>query len=459
MSLFLSRALAAVLAWVTGAALGFIVGQFTHAPLWTSLAGGALALALLAGLDALRGERLMLWLRGEQDGQAPRDAGLWGELAYRFEKALRHRERSMAEEQTRLQQFLAAIEASPNGVLLLDEQDRIDWCNRVGAEHFGLDPQRDRLQRVTNLVRAPAFVGFLQSGRFDAPVEFSAPNGRSTLQVVVRPYSAGMKLVLSQDITEAQRADAMRRDFVANVSHEIRTPLTVLSGFVETMARLPLSEAERARVLVLMDQQAQRMQSLVADLLTLAQLEGSPRPPNDRWVLLAGLIQRAVADGMALSRGRHSFKTQPAQALETTELAGSESEIFSALSNLVSNAVRYTPEGGQIEVQWRLRADGMGELAVTDSGLGIAREHLPRLTERFYRVDGSRSRDTGGTGLGLAIVKHVAQRHGGEIDIQSESGKGSTFRLMLPALRIRQSTAVPHLPHLPHAVEDVTARS
>jgi two-component system phosphate regulon sensor histidine kinase PhoR len=201
------------------------------------------------------------------------------------------------------------------------------------------------------------------------------------------------------------------------------------------------------------------MQSLVADLLTLAQLEGSPRPPNDRWVLLAGLIQRAVADGMALSRGRHSFKTQPAEALETTELAGSESEIFSALSNLVSNAVRYTPEGGQIEVQWRLRADGMGELAVTDSGLGIAREHLPRLTERFYRVDGSRSRDTGGTGLGLAIVKHVAQRHGGEIDIQSESGKGSTFRLMLPALRIRQSTAVPHLPHLPHAVEDVTARS
>ena len=446
MSKPLTRAFFAVLALAAGAAVGLLVGRWTNTPALMSLVGAACAVALVVALDATRGERLMQWLRGTQATTAPPDAGVWGELGYRIEKALRLRERNLAEEQSRLQQFLAAIDASPNGVMLLDEFDRIDWCNRVCAEHFGLDPQRDRLQRVTNLVRAPAFVAFLQAGRFDQAVEFNAPDGRSTLQVIVRPYEQSMKLVLSRDITEARRTDAMRRDFVANVSHEIRTPLTVLSGFVETMAQLPLNDAERSRVLVLMAQQAQRMQALVADLLTLAQLEGSPRPPNDRWVPVAALVNRAVADGQALSAGRH--KLQVHGELDA-ELAGAETELLSALVNLVSNAVRYTPEGGSIDVQWRLREDGTGELAVSDTGLGIAREHLPRLAERFYRVDGSRSRDTGGTGLGLAIVKHVAQRHGGELDIQSQMGKGSTFRVLLPPLRVRlalPSTAVPGQP-------------
>ena len=447
MSWLFTRTVVAVLMLLLGGGLGFVAGQFTATPLWMALLGGSAAVAVFVAVDGLRGERLMLWLRGGQDRPAPRDAGQWGEFGYRIEKALRQRERDRATEQTRLQQFLAAIEASPNGVMLLDPQDRIDWCNRVAAEHFGLDPQRDRLQRVTNLVRAPAFVSFLQAGSFDRTVSFSAPNGRSTLEVTVRPYAEGMKLVLSQDITEAERSDAMRRDFVANVSHEIRTPLTVLSGFVETMARLPLSETERARVLVLMAQQTQRMQSLVADLLTLAQLEGSPRPPYDRWVDLHKLMRRAESDGLALSAGRQSLRLHGGEGVQ---LAGSESEFFSALGNLVSNAVRYTPEGGRIDVYWHTREDGGGELCVVDSGPGIAREHIPRLTERFYRVDGSRSRDTGGTGLGLAIVKHVAQRHGGEIDIQSELGRGSSFRLLLPALRVRQQapaaeTAVPSI--------------
>jgi two-component system, OmpR family, phosphate regulon sensor histidine kinase PhoR len=426
--------MAAVLVLVLGGLLGFVAGHFTAKPLLAALLGGASAVAMFVTLDGLRGERLMLWLRGGQDQAAPRDAGLWGELGYRIEKALRQRERELATEQTRLQQFLAAIEASPNGVLLLDPQDRIDWCNRVAAEHFGLDPQRDRMQRVTNLVRAPAFVSFLQTGHFDRAVRFTAPSGRSTLEVTVRPYAEDMKLVLSQDITESERSDAMRRDFVANVSHEIRTPLTVLSGFVETMAKLPLSETEQARVLDLMAQQAQRMQALVADLLTLAQLEGSPRPAHDRWLDLHALMRRAEADGKALSAGRHTLLLHGGEGVE---LAGSETELLSALGNLVGNAVRYTPEGGRIDVQWRQREDGGGELSVLDTGPGIAREHIPRLTERFYRVDGSRSRDTGGTGLGLSIVKHVAQRHGGEIDIQSELGKGSSFRIQLPALRVR----------------------
>jgi two-component system phosphate regulon sensor histidine kinase PhoR len=258
---------------------------------------------------------------------------------------------------------------------------------------------------------------------------------RTTIAVLVRPYGEGMQLVLSQDITERERADGMRRDFVANVSHEIRTPLTVLAGFVETMATLPLSEDERGRVLSLMQQQTDRMQSLVGDLLTLARLEGSPLPAIDRWQPVAPLIRRAVVDAQALSRGRHEIE---AEVSEGAEVAGNEAELLSAVANLLHNAVRYTPAGGRIHVRWHPRADDGADLTVTDTGIGIAREHLPRLTERFYRVDSSRSRDTGGTGLGLSIVKHVVQRHGGQIDVSSEPGKGSVFRISLPALRVRR---------------------
>jgi two-component system phosphate regulon sensor histidine kinase PhoR len=289
----------------------------------------------------------------------------------------------------------------------------------------------------------PAFVAHLQGQRFEEAIVFAGPLGRTSLSVLVRPYGEGMKLVLSQDITERERTEAMRRDFVANVSHEIRTPLTVLAGFVETMAGLPLTEVERSRVLTMMQQQTDRIQSLVGDLLTLARLEGSPRPPSDRWVAARSLLERAMADAQALSAGRHVLQ---AVGEPDGEIAGNDAELFSAITNLLNNAVRYTPEGGRIELHWRWRNDGGAVIEVNDTGTGIAREHLPRLTERFYRVDSSRSRDTGGTGLGLSIVKHVAQRHGGEIDIQSEFGKGSTFRLGLPAVRVRralQPAAVP----------------
>ena len=183
-----------------------------------------------------------------------------------------------------------------------------------------------------------------------------------------------------------------------------------------------------------MAQQTDRMQALVGDLLTLAQLEGSPRPGADRWLPVLPLMQRALADASALSSNRHAFERVGG---DDAELAGSEPELLSALGNLLNNAVRYTAEGGRIFLRWRWRVDGTGEIEVSDTGIGIAREHLPRLTERFYRVDGSRSRDTGGTGLGLSIVKHVVQRHGGQIDVHSEPGKGSSFKLVFPALRVR----------------------
>jgi two-component system phosphate regulon sensor histidine kinase PhoR len=436
MNWLLGRTVGSLLAMLGGAALGLAVGNVVNAEVLCTLVGAAIGVSLAAVRDAMRGRRLMRWLRGTQQGQAPRDSGFWGELAYRVERSLRIRSQAVDIERRRLEQFLSAMEASPNGVLLLDANDQIDWCNKVSADHFGIDPVRDRRQRVTNLVRTPVFVAHLQEGRFDEAVSVPGPLNRSTLSVLVRPFGDGMKLVLSQDVTERERNDAMRRDFVANVSHEIRTPLTVLAGFVETMDTLTLSPAERQRVLSLMTQQTDRMQSLVSDLLALAQIEGSPRPPADRWLAVTALFKHVEHDARTLSAGRHTMQFS---VPDNAEIAGSDTELHSAIANIVNNAVRYTPAGGRIDVSWGWRDDGGAQVDVLDTGVGIAREHIPRLTERFYRVDSSRSRDTGGTGLGLSIVKHVVQRHGGEIDIESEPGKGSRFRLVFPAARVRRA--------------------
>ena len=415
-------------------AIGWIVGVSTRAPLAGLLCSAALGLGAMVLNDSMRAGRMLAWLRVDAEGARPDDAGTWGEMGRQIERALQRREQQTQAEQQRLMQFLAAVEASPIGVLLLDANHHISWCSRVAADHLGLDPKRDLGQPVTNLVRAPAFVDYMVAGSAHQPVSFPGPSG-IRLSALVQSYGEGLKLVLTQDITERERAELMRRNFVANVSHEIRTPLTVLVGFVETMRDLPLSEAERKRVLVLMAAQAQRMQALVADLLTLAQLEGSPRPPADRWVNVDDLMRRVKADAVALSDGRHELHFEGGDG---AQLAGNEAELHSALGNLVVNAVRYTPPGGRIDVQWSSLDDGGAAWSVRDTGIGIEREHLPRLTERFYRVDGSRSRDTGGTGLGLSIVKHVVQRHGGEIDIHSEPGKGSSFRLLLPPARVRR---------------------
>ena len=439
MSWLASRLFLVIFAIALGGVFGAWVGHLIRIPLLSAVVGAAISVGVLAVLDSVRSHRLIQWLKGTQLDPAPRDAGLWGELGYRIERLVRERDKALAHESLQLGQFLSAIEASPNGVLMLDAQEHILWCNKVAADHFSLDPVRDRQQRITNLVRSPAFVGHLQSGRVDETLLLNNPRGPGTLAVILRVYGEGMRLVLSQDVTERERAESMRRDFVANVSHEIRTPLTVLAGFIETMDSLPLSEVERKHVLQLMTQQAQRMQALVGDLLTLAQLEGSPRPGADSWVSVDSLLERVAAEARALSAGRHEL------VIKTNceaQLAGLESELLSAITNLVNNAVRYTPEGGRIEVDWTQQLDGDAQLSVSDTGPGIAREHLPRLTERFYRVDSSRSRETGGTGLGLSIVKHVVQRHGGELDIQSTLGKGSHFRLLFPSARVRQAPPV-----------------
>ena len=420
-----------------GTLAGWLVGQYTSFPVTLAVVGCALALIIQSTVDTWRGQLLLEWLR-TPDMAPPSVSSIWGEIAYRVQRLLQLRERAIEKEHARLADFLSAIEVSPNGVMLLDAADHITWVSTSAANHFGLDPQRDLHQRVTNLIRQPAFVQYLSAGDFREGMKCPMSTGaHSWLLIHIKCYGDGLKLVLSQDITERERADHMRRDFVANVSHEIRTPLTVLSGFIETMGTLPLTEIERQRVIGLMSQQAERMQTLVSDLLTLAQIEGSPSPAPDRWLKVDDLMQRIDNDLRGLSRERHPVTVTIDSQDKRCEIAVVETEWLSAMGNLVSNAVRYTPDGQPIEVRWQMLRDGRAEFSVKDGGVGIAPEHIPRLSERFYRADSSRSRNTGGTGLGLSIVKHVVQRHGGELKVVSELGRGSTFSLTLPAVRVR----------------------
>jgi two-component system phosphate regulon sensor histidine kinase PhoR len=436
-SWLLSRVSVRLVAAAVGGGLGWWFGEQLGHPATLGLMGAAAAVLSLTVVDTLKGYQLLDWLR-TPEANPPKLPGLWGEVAHRMYRVVRQRDALIADERRRLDQFLSGIQASPNGVILLDDTEHITWISTVAADHFGMDPVRDLQQRVTNLIRQPAFVQYLQSGDYREPVKCLMPRGgQGYLSVQVSSYGEGLKLILSQDITERERSDTMRRDFVANVSHEIRTPLTVLNGFIETLGSLPLTEVERRRVIELMAQQAERMQILVSDLLTLAQIEGSPRPTSDRWIRVGDLMRRLESEGRGLSRERHPMSFEMDDRGQEAEIAGVQSEWLSAMSNLVSNAVRYTPDGAAIDVRWTTLPDGGGEFSVRDSGIGIAPEHIPRLTERFYRVDGSRSRETGGTGLGLSIVKHVVQRHGGELRITSETGKGSTFILSVPAARVR----------------------
>ncbi len=431
---------------------------------WPGAVAGVSAGSMLwLVIDMVRSARVMRWLRRGESTGAPLAGGLWGEVTERTRRLLRKREVQIVESEARLQEFLAAIQASPNGVVLLDANGRIEWCNLTAAEHFGFDAQRDVMQLIGNLVRDPVFNAYYFSGDYADEVSITGRGssaGRPVkISVHLHPYGEGRRLLLSRDVTALEQADTMRRDFVANVSHEIRTPLTVLSGFVETLQTLPLNAEERSRYLGMMSQQAQRMQSLVNDLLTLSKLEGSPPPSVGEWVQSTALMAQCEQEARELSQ----MLTGDTHAIRFTggagcEVSGAHSELLSAMSNLVSNAVRYTPPGESIEAAWEVLPDGRAEFSVRDSGPGIASEHIPRLTERFYRVDRSRSRETGGTGLGLAIVKHVVQRHGGELHIESTQGKGSTFSIIFPASRVRLVRPVqPQLPDQGAASRPTTA--
>lgn len=395
----------------------------------------ALAVAVLAVI-LLRQWRefgkLKRWASQTRLSDPPEAEGRWGEvfnLLHRHRRATLKRRRELAQLMVRSRRGAQAL---PYGVAVLDADYRLDWCNDAARDQLGLDPERDRKQPIVNMVRAPEFVEYLRVADFSEPVRLDSPGSPRILSLQIVSFGDEEHMLLSQDVTGAARVEAMRRDFVANVSHELRTPLTVLAGFLETIQDLKL-DASRVRDYVgLMAPQAERMKRLIDDLLMLSSLEHAPPPPAAERVALRPLLERVRGEAQSLSGGKHRISLE---ASGGHDLLGAESEISSAFVNLVSNAVRYTPAGGEIRLRWK-PADGGAEFSVEDTGIGIDPEHLPRLTERFYRVDRGRSRESGGTGLGLSIVKHALARHQAILAIESAPGKGSRFIARFPAARL-----------------------
>lgn len=366
----------------------------------------------------------------------PVTTGSWDDLLARLYKYHRSQERRLYDAEEGLQGAVAAGQALPDGVVTLDAGFHITWCNRIARQHLGLRIPADQGQNLLNLMRAPEFVRYASQDSWTEPLLVRSPaSNERLLMVQLIVYGRRQRMVLTRDVTQIEKLETTRRDFVANVSHELRTPLTVLAGFLETLKDMPdeaLSAEQREQYMGMMLEQAQRMQAIVADLLTLSALEASPSA-EPHPVCMRTLIEAARQQAEPLSAGRHRFTWR---IDDTLDLLGTPTELGSAVTNLLVNAVRYTPEGGHITISWQRTADGGARYQVTDTGIGIAAHHLPRLAERFYRVDRSRSRESGGTGLGLAITKHIAMRHDGELQIASEVGKGSTFAMAFPAERV-----------------------
>jgi len=411
---------------------------------WAASGTGLALLVVALGASAIIGfhlrqlQRLTGWAATSLDSDVPEGRGEWRPLLAAIYRRLRARNAYERDLRQVIVRFRQAATAIPDGIVVLDFANRIDWANPRALSQFGLDLAHDRGQPIINLVRQPEFHRYLEAGDYAASILVTSNRdaGR-TLALQLVPFAADQKLLMSRDVTKLEAVSRMRRDFIANVSHELKTPLTVISGFIETLQEVDVDDRQRTRFLQLMQAQATSMQRVVADLLTLSALENEQNAVHEERFAIAPLLLALSSDAKSLSNGEHRI------ALDIRDAAmvqGSRDELASAFGNLVSNAVRYTPAGGTITLSWRVDADGSGVFSVTDTGIGIAAEHLPRLTERFYRVDRGRSRATGGTGLGLAIVKHVLLRHQAEIEITSERGRGSAFAVRLPAQRVERAS-------------------
>ena len=408
--------------------LGLITGEYA----WALVIG----LAGYLGWHLQQLLRLHKWLRTRQGDEAPPDGyGLWGEV---FD-SIYHLQRRDQKVRGRLQAVIDRVQESTaalkDAVIMLDRDGNLEWWNIAAEKLLGLKTPQDSGQQITNLVRDPRFIEYFENHNYNEPLELPSPvSDRLRLQFHITQYGNREHLMLVRDITRLFQLEQMRKDFVANVSHELRTPLTVISGYLETL----LDNVEDVnprwlRALQQMQQQGGRMQNLLNDLLLLAKLEATDYPSDNQPVAVDLLLLSIKNDAQALSGERHhriSLEADP-----HLKLKGSETELRSAFSNLVFNAVKYTPDVGSIQIRWWGDEQG-AHLSVQDSGLGIEAKHLPRLTERFYRVDSSRASNTGGTGLGLAIVKHVLLRHRARLDITSTLGKGSTFTCHFPTLQV-----------------------
>ena len=433
----MSAVLGELLVAVLLAALAALAGWFAAGEIGAELMGfGAVAFFFLRQLWMVL--RLIHWAACPLGTPTPSASGAWGAVfdALHRRGRLASAEREQATQE--LDRFRRAAEALPDGVMILDGHRAIEWMNLQAEACLGLKGSIDTGSRITHLLREPEFLEYLDSpDHRGVPLELRTQrNPGRTLQVQAAPFAAGRTLLLVRDVTQLQKLATMRRDFVANVSHELKTPLTVTLGFVETAldALQDTPPQEIAQYLQTAIEQARRMQQLIDDLLTLSSLETDSPPPLEDPVDVAALLPDICREVEALSAGRHriTLENQGPRGL-----LGSARELRSAFANLAGNAVRYTPDGGEIALRWSGEGEAGGRVSVRDSGIGIAREHLPRLTERFYRVDRGRSREAGGTGLGLAIVKHVLERHQAVLQIESEPGQGSRFSAVFPPHRVQ----------------------
>lgn len=411
-------------------ALGLVVGWMLGY-LWLGVAI-ALALDLAGQLVNLR--RLDAWLRHRNLMDPPDAGGVWGEVIAKVVSLHRrkrfHKQRAIQ----LLREIRRSTEALPDGVIALNARREILWMNHTAARLLGLDRRRDLGLRIDQLLRHPAVGRYLAQGDFSGAVVFQPQLGEPRfLSLQLIPYAEGdQQLMLVRDVTHQTRLEQMRRDFVANASHELRSPLTVISGYLETLCHDPAIDTELRAPLAEMRRQAERMTTIVRDLLELSRLESTEQAPPGEPIDMAALLALMRKD--VLARPEHP-RTVSIEADPASRLLGVEAEIHSALANLVENAAKYTPAEGSIALRWWADEAG-GHVSVADTGIGIPPEHLPRITERFYRVDPGRSRATGGSGLGLSIVKHVLQRHGAQLEIRSEEGKGSTFTCHFPRERV-----------------------
>jgi two-component system phosphate regulon sensor histidine kinase PhoR len=385
------------------------------------------------------------WLRG-QDEHLPRFDGLWGDVGYRLEKLLRASRGAEQEAYSHLEEMLEVAGSLPEGIVLIEPDARIGWLNRAAERHLGLSQTRDRGQYLHYLLRDTLVTEWLRKGldnhqdrlSFESPI---LPGHTLSLQLAPLPH--GRLMLLSHDISDLIRIDQVRRDFVANVSHELRTPITVIAGFLEAFAELESPDPSMLKPQIgLMLEQSDRMRRLIDDLLVLARLEAD-LSVDDEPVDMPELLRELHQSAQSLSQGHHVIRMM-LQA--HAGLRGSQQEIHSACMNLVSNAVRYTPDGGTITLRWEPVSGGGMQFSVEDTGEGIEAQHIPRLTERFYRVDKGRSRQTGGTGLGLAIVKRVLLRHQARLKVESQMGRGSIFTAVFPPERVIPEPATPAQP-------------
>ncbi len=410
---------------ISGVVLGLLVG-----PIWLWVLGSA---CLYLGWQLLNLYRLDRWLRLRSQIDPPNLGGIWGDI---IAQVVRLHRRKQFHKQRLVQLFRElrrSTAALPDGVIILSSQNEIVWFNRQAARLLGLKRPIDLGLRIDNLIRSPEFVHYLHADDFALPLIIRPPvQADLYLALQLVPYGAGQSLLLVRDVTRQMHLEAMRKDFVANASHELRTPLTVISGYLDTLADDSSIDSAWAGPIRDMRAQAQRMNAIIADLLELSRLESTdgeaPRDPIDVPRMLERLYRDALAN---VKRPRHVLLD-----LESTDgLFGTAHELESAFTNLLVNAMKYTQSDGTVRMRWWTDEDG-AYFSVIDSGIGIPAEHIPRLTERFYRVDPGRSRGQGGSGLGLAIVKHALQRHAGWLEVQSIEGKGSTFTCHFPSQRI-----------------------